>query len=264
MFWTLNFICGIGSLMIAICVSKWYFTKPAERSEQINSMQVVRAYGIVFRFHLGTAAFGGLIIAFVQMLRAVALYVEKHFKAVQTYNCLFRLAFCCVDCCLFCLEKCLKFITKNAYIQTAIHGSSFCTACKDAFFTIARNIFTVGAVSVVSGLALFIGKVWVMVLAGICGYYFLQGQLNDQLTDFIAPTVLIMAIAYITASLFMDVFHMAVDTAIMCFITDEEQNGKAVYSDPAMADFLHDNGRLDPSHKRYDSSIFFNSFYVLT
>ena len=31
----------------------------------------MNAYGIVFRFHLGTAAFGGLIIAFVQFLRCV-------------------------------------------------------------------------------------------------------------------------------------------------------------------------------------------------
>ena len=43
------------------------------------------------------------------------------------------------------------------------------------------------------------------------------------MTDFIAPTVLIMCIAFITATMFMDVFHMAVDTVIMCYITDEEQ-----------------------------------------
>jgi len=54
----------------------------------------------------------------------------------------------------------LKFVAKQAYIQTAIHGTNFCTGAKDAFFTIARNIFSVGAVSVVSGIALVIGKVF--------------------------------------------------------------------------------------------------------
>ena len=46
-----------------------YFTLPGDRSAQIGSGQVWRSYGIVLRFHMGTAAFGGLIIAIVQLLR---------------------------------------------------------------------------------------------------------------------------------------------------------------------------------------------------
>lgn len=73
------------------------------------------------------------------------------------------------------------------------------------------------------------------------------------MADFIAPTVLIMAIAYMTATMFMDVFHMAVDTVIMCYITDEEQNdGRAVFCDPEIAKFVSANGKLTADHKRYD------------
>ena len=73
------------------------------------------------------------------------------------------------------------------------------------------------------------------------------------MTDFIAPTVLIMCIAFITATMFMDVFHMAVDTVIMCYITDEEQNGgKAVFADSDLSDFIHKNGKLTADHKRYE------------
>lgn len=46
-----------------------YFTSPPERSTTITSGIVFRAYAIVCRFHLGTAAFGGLIIALVQFAR---------------------------------------------------------------------------------------------------------------------------------------------------------------------------------------------------
>lgn len=71
------------------------------------------------------------------------------------------------------------------------------------------------------------------------------------MTDFIAPTVLIMGIAFMTATMFMDVFHMAVDTVIMCYITDEEQNdGRAIYADADLADFIHKNGKLNQDHKR--------------
>ena len=80
------------------------------------------------------------------------------------------------------------------------------------------------------------------------------------MADFIAPTVLIMAIAYMTASMFMDVFHMAVDTVIMCYITDEEQNdGRAVFADPEITKFVSANGKLTAEHKRYDKLILISS-----
>lgn len=53
----------------------------------------------------------------------------------------------------------MKFLNKNAYIQTAIFGYSFCTAAKKAFFLIARNIMRVMAVGVVSEVVLILGKV---------------------------------------------------------------------------------------------------------
>lgn len=32
----------------------------------------------VLRYHLGTAAFGSLLVAIIQMVRAVLTYVQKH------------------------------------------------------------------------------------------------------------------------------------------------------------------------------------------
>jgi hypothetical protein len=34
----------------------------------------------------------------------------------------------------------MRFLNKNAYIQTAIFGSSFCTSAKEAFFLILRCV----------------------------------------------------------------------------------------------------------------------------
>ena len=153
---------------------------------------------------------------------------------------------CCVDCCLCCIEKCLKFISKEAYIQTAIHSSSFCSGAFDAFFLIARNIFRIGTVSVISGLALVIGKIWVAISVGIGAFYWFQEQFEDQLYDLVAPIILTMIIGYITASVFMDVFGMMVDTMIVCFITDCEQNGgEPQHADESLSSFLDKNGPLD-------------------
>lgn len=58
-------------------------------------------------------------------------------------------AMCCCRCCLWCLEKCLKFINKNAYIETALYGLDFCNAACKAFGTILRNLMAFGAIAFV-------------------------------------------------------------------------------------------------------------------
>jgi len=67
---------------------------------------------------------------------------------------------------MWCMEKCMKFLNKNAYIQTAIFGSNFCSSAKKAFFLILRNIARIGAVTLVSEFVIIIGKVFIMAMTG--------------------------------------------------------------------------------------------------
>ena len=60
--------------------------------------------------------------------------------------------------CMWCIEKCMKFINKNAYIQTAIFGYHFCKAAKCAFFLILRNIARIMALSIVLGVCTTTGQ----------------------------------------------------------------------------------------------------------
>ena len=70
------------------------------------------------------------------------------------------------------------------------------------------------------------------------------------MNDFIAPTLLIMAVSYVTASMFMDVLPMAVDTVIMCYITDIKQNGgTAKFATPEIAEFIDNYGGLTRDYK---------------
>ena len=41
----------------------------------------------------------------------------------------------------------MRFINKNAYIQTAIFGTGFCTSAKEAFFLILRNAARIAAIT---------------------------------------------------------------------------------------------------------------------
>jgi hypothetical protein len=53
----------------------------------------------------------------------------------------------------------------HSYIQVAITGESFCTSAKNGWSLIVRNVLRVTAVSVVSTFVLFLGKLFIVVVA---------------------------------------------------------------------------------------------------
>lgn len=94
-----------------------------------------------FRYHLGTVAFGALIIAIVRVIRVILEYIDHKVKKFD--NPFTRCIMCCCKCFFWCLEKFLKFVNKNAYIMCAVHGKNFCRSANDAFSLLMRNIVRV-------------------------------------------------------------------------------------------------------------------------
>lgn len=116
-------------------VAKWYF---ARDKSTIGNTTVLTSITTSLVYHSGTAAFGALIIAIIKMIRSFIAYLQR--KAEEMNSSIAKCILCCFQCCFFCLEKCMRFLNKNAYIQTAIFGSSFCTSAKEAFFLILRCV----------------------------------------------------------------------------------------------------------------------------
>ena len=158
--------------------------------------------------------------AIVKTIRAVIMYIEKKLSARKNH--FTQVLLKVIYCLLWCVEKCLKFVNKNAYIQTAIHGYSFCRASREAFFLILKNILRISAVSIVSDLVLFIGKMFIVLASTIGAYFYMQYYYGDDLNGLAMPTALVFLVAYCAADMFNEVFGMAISTILQCFITDEE------------------------------------------
>ena len=77
-----------------------------------------------------------LLIWFSFYTTQIITYIQQ--KCAKSGNKLAAAILCCIGCCIWCLEKFMKFLNKNAYIQTAIHGYSFCKAARSAFFLLLR------------------------------------------------------------------------------------------------------------------------------
>ncbi|CAM9134770.1 unnamed protein product [Choristocarpus tenellus] len=217
LFWSLNFIGAVGEIVVALASSKWYFTR---NKSSVGSGTVIGSIKDTLFYHMGTAAFGALIIAIIQMIEAVLSYINKKAKASQ--NKVAEAISCCCMCCFWCLEKCMRFINRNAYVQTAIFSTSFCTSAKNAFWLIARNLARVGAVSLLSEFLLVIMTLFVMFTTGALTYWIMESNIEDDLYSLVGPTLVVMVISFFISKMFTEVYGTAITAILQCFIADEE------------------------------------------
>ena len=105
------------------------------------------AFSFVLK-NFGTLLFGSFIIALINTIRAIIQYIEK--KTKKSKNPVVKAIICCLKCCFACVEKCMKFINKNAYIICGIYGYNFCKSACASVRIIGTNLFRFAAVEAVT------------------------------------------------------------------------------------------------------------------
>merc|ERR1719454_1840071 len=154
-------------------------------------------------------------------------YVEEQAKKGGKNKVVIYLIKAC-QCFLMCFERIIKFINKNAYIQCAIKGSNFCVSCRDAFFLILRNGFLFAIASGIGEIFIFLGRAFIIVATTVAMYYAMTTDavtgenVSNKLDNIYGPLFMIVAISYITGTMFMSVWGMAADTILQCFCVDKE------------------------------------------
>jgi hypothetical protein len=248
-------------------VAKWYFTKD---KITIGSWTVLGSIIDTTWYHTGTAAFGSLLIAIVQLIRAIIAKLQREAKKVDSK--IAQCLLCCCQCCFWCLEKLLKFISKNAYIQTAIFSTSFCSSCRASFSLIFRNAARIAAVTYVSAAVLIVGKLFISSIVTVSAYYYIiESGLVDELYSVGGPVSIVVSdlivhcchdlvfvsintgtdifwvkqflISYWLSDFFMDVLDMGISTVLHCFIADEEMfEPDQRYCDRSLKDYVDNHG----------------------
>uniref|UniRef100_A0A9J7YPS7 Choline transporter-like protein n=1 Tax=Cyprinus carpio carpio TaxID=630221 RepID=A0A9J7YPS7_CYPCA len=204
----------------------WAFSKPAD----IPTFPLIQSFMRALRYHVGSLAFGALILTLVQIVRIILEYLDHKFKEAQ--NPCTRFIMCCLKCCFYCLEKFIKFINRNAYIMIAIYGKNFCVSAKNAFSLLMRNIIRVVVLDKVTDLLLFFGKLLVVGGVGVLAFFFFSGRIQTPGTTFETaalnyywmPIITVVFGAYLIAHGFFSVYNMGVDTLFLCFLEDLERN----------------------------------------
>ena len=230
-FWTSNFIVAVGDLVVAMSVARWYFHKDKRR---VGSCTVFGSICNTLLYHTGTLAFGSLLIAIVQIIRVILERIRRSLKKYD--NKVVNSIICCCQCCFCMLEACIKFLNKNAYIQTAIFGTGFLQSARQAMYLMVRNVGRIGAVSYVSASILIVGKLFISAITTSLSYLALIDA-EDEINHVAGPLVVIFFISYIVSDIFMDVFNMGIKSILHCFVADEEMFG-GEYADGSLVRFI--------------------------
>lgn len=214
--WVTQFIIGCERLAISGAVALWFFS----RNKSKLGMPIANSIGRLIRYHLGSVAFGSLIIAIVVVLRWILSFIEGRLKGRG--NAIAKFLLKCMICCLWCFEKILKFINSNAYIEIAIHGYGFCKAARTAFMVIVKNVLRVAAINSVGDFVLFLAKAGTVAVVAVVGIEFFRGKPEVHYTWL--PITLSCLFAYFIASCFLGVYEMTIDAIFICFVEDCEMN----------------------------------------
>uniref|UniRef100_A0A7N8WV02 Choline transporter-like protein n=1 Tax=Mastacembelus armatus TaxID=205130 RepID=A0A7N8WV02_9TELE len=225
--WCVNFVIALGQCTLAGAFASYYwaFNKPAD----IPMFPVCGGFMRALRYHVGSLAFGALILTLVQIARMILEYIDHKTRSAQ--NAVARFILCCMKCCLWCLEKFIKFLNRNAYIMIAIYGKNFCVSAKNAFKLLMRNIIRVVVLDKVTDVLLFFGKLLVVGGVGVLSFFFFSGRIQLPGSNFQSGNlnyywmpIIVSHKCYLIAHGFFSVYNMCVDTLFLCFLEDLERN----------------------------------------
>jgi hypothetical protein len=253
--WLVELVLACGFMIVAFCFSMWFFSTevsepPEEGSRGISccggtpppvravpNCTLWKACKMTWFNHLGTVTFGALIMAIIDFIRIVVEYIEhkKEEYLGKDPNALgpcakivFQLwdyIFCCLRSCLWCLDKCMRFLNQNAYIQTCINGTDLCKSACAAVQAMLSHIVLFALLTTIQKGFFWFGKISIsFATAGICGLL-IEQLYADQISSIIIPVFVCLMVGYGISSAFMQVFDMGIDTMLGCYAEADQAAG---------------------------------------
>jgi hypothetical protein len=222
LFWLNAIILGAGEMIVAGAVGVWYFT-PNHAKGTLGGYPLRIGFRNTFIYHLGTVAFGALILAIIRLIR-IALFWAIKLKergvdpTSKMARCLLVPLYLLVDF----IHKIVNFLSRNAFVQTALMGTNFCRSCSSAFDLIASNPVRLGALHVTSLLVEFIGLVFITAGTGFSGWALLLQFYDGQIKSPLLPVIIISLTGFGIGLIVISLFSMSVTAILQCFLIDEE------------------------------------------
>ncbi|XP_021754845.1 choline transporter protein 1-like [Chenopodium quinoa] len=245
-YWATHFFIACSSTVIAGSVASYYWTR-GDSSPRIPFLPVFASMKRLVRYNLGSVAVGSLVLSFVESIRFILEAIRRKLKVSYTTpdNWFGKIVHNSSNCCLKCVEWTIKSVNRNAYIMIAITGKSFFKSSAIATELIMNNILRIGKVNVVGDVILSLGKLCVSLSSAMFAFLMLDTydykSAHKKITSPLFPVLACWILGYVVATLFFGVVEMSIDSIILSFCQDAEENqGTAQYAPPLLLETLTD------------------------
>ncbi|QQP57125.1 Choline transporter protein 2 [Caligus rogercresseyi] len=106
-------------MILAGAFASWYWT--FDKKREVPSLPLLSSTTRTFRYHLGTVAFGSLIIAIIRFIRVMLERIEEKMKQYHQDNPVVKVVKNNVTCKL--KKEDTKSFTKSSMIQSKVQAS---------------------------------------------------------------------------------------------------------------------------------------------
>ena len=220
LFWVNAWIMGICQFIIAASTCIWYFSINTDAKGQGT---VGTGMKWALRYHMGSVAFGAALIAICQIIRVIFEYYRKKIQAASKDNKCVKCLLCYTSYCLWILEKCIKFITKNAYIQVALTNKNFCASAWNAFALIVKNVARFGWLSTIGFVLNWFGVCSISAANSFGAYVVITRveMFKETITQPLAPTIFVALMTFFIVKSFLSIFSFSMDAMLQSYLFDE-------------------------------------------
>ena len=238
--WSVNFCRAISWTAMASAVGYWFVVDNAPNAPQHRTMytgcglcRLLDSTLTVCTKHLGSMAFGSLIIASCQLVR-ICLKVFEASEAGRRSQ-LLRLVLKCAQCAVFCLQKSIEFVSYYGFVYVALEGGSFCKGCKSTFHLVARYPAQVAVNKTVQKLlALLMGWSTPALCALSCYYRLDNDAAYAARFSPMHASVAVGLVAWVIADGLTTTFSCCVDTIYISAFVNMESNHPPKYLSNAL------------------------------
>lgn len=222
--WTMGMWNAMSFMCIAFATTMFYFSDPHPgKNKKTPPGAVCTGMWWVFRYHLGTIAFGSFIIAIIQLVRIIMAKIQAQIE--QTQNDAAKWMGRCISCYLQYLERVVTYINKNAYIVCCIKSSNFCSSCYTAIDLLIGNLADVCAANFLADAVFIFCKLLVTGGTVVLSWLLLRNtELGADVKTIVFVLILIGFISYIISAIFLHLYDCVQDTVLMCYCYDKDKH----------------------------------------
>lgn len=121
----------------------------------------------------------------------------------------------------------------------AVSGDSFCMSAWNAFLLHMKHCLKFGFAKFLASMFIFIGKVS-LVVVNCCSLFMIMKFVThdvEEVSSIMAPVVVVAAMSYVTASIFLSLFDESALAMITCLAIDTDVNEEPKFGPPTFYNF---------------------------